>query len=115
MKPIEKFIRDNYTPTIVENKLGLSCLFKHKEGLTEDDGLIDHGCHGVVFFELPMKGWSKKPIVSNRQFMIVDADTTDLLDFLSKYYNLEKEDYSEIRSIIVQLSTEAIHSHYGEN
>jgi hypothetical protein len=106
MKPIEKFIRDNYTPTIVENKLGLSCLFKHKEGLTEDS---------VVFFELPKKGWSKKPIVSDRQFMIVDADTRDLLDFLSKYYNLEKEDYSEIRSIIVQLSTEAIHSHYGEN
>jgi hypothetical protein len=106
MSVIEKFIRDNYTPTIVENKLGLSCLFKHKEGLTEDS---------VVFFELPKKGWSKKPIVSDRQFMIVDADTRDLLDFLSKYYNIEEKDYTEIRNLIVQISTEAISSHYGKN
>ena len=105
MEPIEKFIRDNYTPTITENKLGTMCLFKHNGGLIEDS---------VVYFERLKKGWNKKPIVSNRQFMIVDADTTDLLDFLSKYYNLEEEDYTEIRRIIIQLSTDAIHSHYGD-
>jgi hypothetical protein len=106
MKPIEKFIRDSYTPIIVENKLGLSCLFKHKEGLTEDS---------VVFFELPKKGWSKKPIVSNRQFMIVDADTRDLIDFLSKYYNLDESNYQEVKRIILLMSTETIRSYYGED
>jgi hypothetical protein len=105
MDPIEKFLRNNYTPMIVENKLGLSCLFKHKEGLTENS---------VVFFERPKKGWSKKPIVSNQQFLITDADTTELIDFLSKYYNLDESNYTEVKRIITLMTTEAIHSHYGD-
>jgi hypothetical protein len=105
MDPIEKFIRNNYTPMIVENKLGLSCLFKHKEGLTENS---------IVFFERPKKGWSKKPIVSNQQFLITDADTTELIDFLSKYYNLDESNYSEVKRIITLMASEAIHSHYGD-
>jgi len=106
MTPIEKFLKDNYTPMIVENKLGLSCLFKHKEGLTEDS---------VVYFERPKKGWSKKPIISNQQFLITDADTHDLIDFLSKYYNLDETNYIEVKRIITLMATEAIHSHYGED
>lgn len=113
MTPIEKFIRNNYTPIVTESKIGLSCLFKHKEGLTEDDGLIDHGCHGVVYFERPKKGWNKKPIISNTQFLITDADTTDLLDFLSKYYNLDETNYVEVKRIIVSMAGETISSHYG--
>ena len=106
MDPIEKFLRNNYTPMIVENKLGLSCLFKHKEGLTENS---------VVFFERPKKGWSKKPIVSNQQFLITDADTTELIDFLSKYYNLDESNYTEVKRIITLMASEAINSHYGDN
>ena len=104
MDPIEKFIRDNFTPTITENKLGLSCLFIHKEGLIEN---------GVVYFERPKKGWNKKPIISNEQFLITDADTYDLIDFLSKYYNLDETNYMEVKRIITLISTEAINSHYG--
>jgi len=115
MDPIEKFIRDNYTPTVTENKLGLSCLFKHNGGLIDDDGLIDHGCHGVIYFERPKKGWSKKPIISNQQFIITDADTKDLIDFLSKYYNLDESNYMEVKRIITLMSTETIRSYYGED
>jgi hypothetical protein len=106
MDPIEKFIRDNFTPIVTENKLGLSCLFKHKEGLTEDS---------IVYFERPKKGWSKKPIVSNQQFIITDGDTYDLIDFLSKYYNLDESNYMEVKRIITLISTEAIQSHFKDS
>ena len=106
MDPIEKFIRDNFTPTITESKIGLSCLFKHKRGLTEDS---------IVYFERPKKGWSKKPIVSNQQFIITDADTHDLIDFLSKYYNLDETNYSTVKSVIINMGISAINKFYGED
>jgi hypothetical protein len=105
MDPIEKFIKDNYTPTITESKLGMSCIFKHKEGLTEDS---------VIFFEFAKKGWSKKPIVNKRQYVIVDADTKDLIDFLSNYYNLNEENYNEVRRIIINMGIESLDTFYGD-
>ena len=105
MDPIEKFIKDNYTPTITESKLGMSCIFKHKEGLTEDS---------VIFFEFSKKGWSKKPIVNKRQYVIVDADTKELLDFLSKYFNLTEENYNEVRKIIINMGIDAMDTFYGD-
>ena len=105
MDPIEKFIRDNYTPTITESKLGMSCIFKHKEGLTEDS---------VIFFEFAKKGWTKKPIINKRQYVIVDADTRELLDFLSKYFNLNEENYNEVRKIIINMGINAMDSFYGD-
>ena len=104
MEQIKKFLKDNYSPTITESKLGLSCIFKHKEGLTEDS---------VIFFEFSKKGWSKKPIQNKRQYLIVDADTKDLLEFLSKYYNLTEENYMEVRKIIVNMGIEALETFYG--
>jgi hypothetical protein len=115
MDPIEKFIRDNFTPIVTENKLGMSCLFKHKRGLIDDNGLIDHRCDGVIYFERPKKGWSKKPIVSNQQFIITDGDTYDLIDFLSKYYNLDESNYMEVKRIITLISTETIQSHFKDS
>ena len=105
MDPIEKFLKDNYTPTITESKLGLSCLFKHKEGLTDDS---------VIFFEFAKKGWSKKPITNKRQYVIVDADTKDLIDFLSNYYNLNEENYNEVRKIIINMGIESLDTFYGD-
>ena len=105
MEQIKKFLKDNYSPTITESKLGLSCIFKHKEGLTEDS---------VIFFEFSKKGWSKKPIQNKRQYVIVDADTKDLLEFLSKYYNLTEENYMEVRKIIVNMGIEALETFYGD-
>ncbi len=105
MEEIETFIRDNYTPMITESKLGLSCLFKHKEGLTDD---------GVVFFEFAKRQWSKKPILNKRQYVIVDADMRDVLDFLSKYYNLTEDNYNDVRKLIVNISIEAMDKFYGD-
>ena len=105
MEQIEKFLKDNYTPKITESKLGLSCIFKHKEGITEDS---------VIFFEFSKKGWSKKPIVNKRQYVIVDADTRELLDFLSKYFNLTEENYNEVRKIIINMGIDAMDTFYGD-
>jgi len=105
MEQIEKFIRESYSPTITESKLGLSCLFKHKEGLTEDS---------VVFFEFAKKEWSRKPIINKRQYVIVDADTKDLLEFLSNYFNLTEENYMGVRKILIDMSIEALDKFYGD-
>ena len=105
MELIKKFIIDNYSPTITESKLGLSCLFKHKEGLTDDS---------VVFFEFAKKEWSRKPIINKRQYVIVDADTKDLLEFLSNYFNLTEENYMGVRKILIDMSIEALDKFYGD-
>ena len=105
MELIKKFIIDNYSPTITESKLGLSCIFKHKDGLTEDS---------AVFFEFSKKGWSKKPIMNKRQYVIVDADTRELIDFLSKYFNLTEENYIDVRKILVDMSIEALDIFFGD-
>ena len=105
MEEIETFIRDNYSPMITESKLGMTCLFKHKEGLTDD---------GVVFFEFAKRQWSNKPIMNKRQYVIVDADMRDVLDFLSKYYNLTEDNFNDVRKLIVNLSIEAMDKFYGE-
>jgi hypothetical protein len=105
MEEIETFIRDNYSPMITESKLGMTCLFKHKDGLTDD---------GVVFFEFAKKQWSNKPIMNKRQYVIVDADMRDVLDFLSKYYNLTEDNYNDVRKLIVTMSIEAMDIFYGD-
>jgi len=84
MDTIEKFIVEQYSPMITEDSNGIKCIFKHKEGLTED---------GVIYFEFAKKGWSKKPIMSKKQFVIVDAHMTDVLQFLNQYYNLNEDEH----------------------
>ena len=79
MNVIEKFIIDQYSPMITEDSNGIKCLFKHKEGLTDD---------GVIYFEFAKKGWSKKPVMNKRQFVIVDAHMSDVLQFLNQYSRL---------------------------
>ena len=105
MDHIEKFLNEHFTQRITEDKNGIKCLFKHKEGLIDD---------GVVFFEFAKKGWSKKPIMSKRQFVIVDADMKDVLEFLNRYYNLTEEDYQKVRSTIVNISIEFVEKFFGD-
>jgi hypothetical protein len=105
MGPIEKFLTENFNRVITEDKNGIKCLFKHKDNLIED---------GVVFFEFAKKGWTKKPISSKRQFVIVDADMRDVLQFLNQYYNLNEEDYHQVRSSIINMSIESVEKFYGD-
>ena len=104
MDHIEKFLNEKFTKVITEDKNGIKCLFKHNEGIIDD---------GVVFFEFAKKGWSKKTIMSKRQFVIVDADMTDVLQFLNKYYNLTEEDYHQVRSTIVNMSIKSVEKFFG--
>jgi hypothetical protein len=105
MTEIEKFLNEQFTQVITEDKMGIKCLYKHKEGLVDD---------GVVFFEFAKKSWSKKPIMSKRQFVIVDADMTDVLIFLSQYYNITEDDYSTIRTYIVNKSIEKVEDFFKD-
>ena len=52
--------------------------------------------------------------MSKRQFVIVDADMTDVLQFLNKYYNLTEEDYHHVRSTIVNMSIECVEKFFGD-
>ena len=104
MTEIEKFLNEQFTQVITEDKMGIKCLYKHKEGVIDD---------GVVFFEFAKKKWSKKHIMNKRQFVIVDADMGDVLQFLNQYYNLSENDYQEIRSLIVNMSIEHVEKFFS--
>ncbi len=105
MTEIEKFLNEQFTQVITEDKMGIKCLYKHKEGVIDD---------GVVFFEFAKKKWSRKPIMNKRQFVIVDADMSDVLQFLHQYYNLSEEDYSNIRHYIINTSIKKVEQFFGE-
>ena len=106
MTEIEKFLNEQFTQVITEDKMGIKCLYKHKDGLIDD---------GVVFFEFAKKKWSKKPIMSKRQFVIVDADMGDVLQFLNQYYNLSEEDFNTIRHYIINTSIKKVEEFFGED
>ena len=99
MTEIEKFLNEQFTQVITEDKMGIKCLYRHKDRLIDD---------GVVFFEFAKTTWTKKPIMSKTKFVIVDAHMSDVLQFLNKYYNLSEEDYHQVRSTIVNMSIESV-------
>ena len=53
--------------------------------------------------------------MSNRQFVIVDADMTDVLTFLNSYYNLTEEDYSKVRKIIIDMGVKQVDKFFGND
>jgi hypothetical protein len=105
MTIMEKFIRNNYTPTVEENKDGLQCVFRHKDGLTEDS---------VVYFEFAKTQWTKKPVMSDRKYVIVDANMGELLEFLHTYFNLQEDDYHQVRRMIIDMAMSALDKFYGD-
>jgi len=106
MTEIEKFLNEQFTQVITEDKMGIKCLYRHKDRLIDD---------GVVFFEFAKKKWSKKPIMNKRQFVIVDADMGDVLQFLNQYYNLSEDDFNPIRHYIVNTSIKKVEEFFGED
>ena len=105
MTEVEKFLNEQFVQVITEDKTGIKCLFKHKEGLIDD---------GVVFFEFAKKKWSKKPIMSKRQFVIVDCDMSDVLTFLNQYLNINENDFPTIRHYIVNKSIEKVEDFFKD-
>lgn len=92
---IRRFIGDNYDRVMVDGITGIECKFVHRDGLTGDS---------VVYFEFSKRGWVKKPIMTKRQYVIVDANTRELIEFLNMYYNLDEGSYGMVRKIIIELA-----------
>jgi hypothetical protein len=98
MTPIEKFIKDNYTPMIDEDKEGMKCVLKHRTNLTDN---------GVVYFH---KFKKKK---DDTQFYVVEERIEDIYVFLETYYNLIPEDRETVKQIIVEVSINKIKDYYN--
>jgi hypothetical protein len=105
MTDIEKFLDKEFTQVITEDKTGIKCLFRHKKSIIED---------GVVYFEKAKKSWTKKPIMNKRQYVIVDANMTDVLEFLNKYFNISEKDYPTIRNYITNKSIEKVENFFKD-
>jgi len=103
MTPIEKFLKESYTPTVTEDKDGIKCIFKHNSSLTED---------GVIYFEVAKRGWVNKPIQTNMVFIITDAKMDDVLSFLNTYYNLNEESFPEVRKLLIDMAINCVERFY---
>jgi hypothetical protein len=106
MEGVEKFLKEQFILKVVEDSMGTKCLFQHKDKVVDD---------GVLIFEFSKMKWSKKHIMSNRKFILVDADMTDVLTFLNSYYNLTEDDYSKVRKIIIDMGVGHIDRFYGND
>jgi len=103
MDYVEKFIRDNFTPIVSEDKNGMKVIFRSKNS-TDD---------GIVWFERAKVGWIKKPIKQNH-YIITNASMEGVLDHLHKYYNLDEGKYNEVRQQIIHMSISIIEDYFSE-
>ncbi len=99
---IEKFIDENFTPLVNDNGDNVTIIYEGKVGGIEN---------GIVWMETAKKGWSKKPIQNKNKYIIVDADLTGVLEFLSRYYSLSEEDYGLVRRILIEHSMDALNEY----
>jgi len=101
---IRNFIEKYYDLRVNEDKNGMKVLFVPKgEGVLEEN---------VVWFERAKRGWSRKPIPTRNDFVIVDAHLTPLLDFMHSYFSLNQDNYPEVRRTLVEMSIEVIDNHF---
>ena len=98
MDNIRDFIEENFTPRVNEDSKGMKVIF---------DGQLGEG---VIWFERAKRGWSKKPISTN-QYIIVDADLTHILTFLSRYYQINEDHYQEIRRMFIEMGMDMMDKH----
>ena len=53
MEGVEKFLKEQFIPKVVEDKMGIKCLFQHKDKVVED---------GVVFLSSPKRSGVRNPL-----------------------------------------------------
>lgn len=97
---IEKLIDDTHKITLTEDSKGIKVIITPKVG-----GL---NTESVVWMEPAKIGWNKKPIVYRNQYVITDANTTSLMEFLNRYINLSEEDYHTVRRVIINKSIKMV-------
>jgi hypothetical protein len=104
MEDIQGFLRNNYTPHLTEDKVGIKVIFKGKGNVLED---------GVVWFQPAKNGWNKKPITQRNKYIIVDADTGGMLDVLNKYLSLDETHYPTVRRELINYAMETVDNYFS--
>lgn len=98
MDRIRDFILENFTPRVNEDMNGMKVIFSSQVG------------EGTIWFERAKRGWSKKPISTNN-YIIVDADLSHILTFLSRYYQINEDHYQEIRRMFIEMGMDVMDKH----
>lgn len=98
MDQIKKFINENFSPTVTEDSNGMKVIFSSKVG------------DGIIWFEKAKRGWSKKPLTTNT-YIIVDADLIKILTFLNRYFNLNEDNYHDIRRMFIEMGMDVMDKH----
>ena len=101
MDKIVEFIGEHFTPKVNEDMNGMKVIF---EPTTETVG------KGTIWFEKAKRGWNKKPLSTNT-YIIVDADLTNVLTFLNRYFNLNEENYHDIRRVFIDMGMDVMDRH----
>ena len=93
---LSKFIDKTHKVEVSESPKGLMITFVPlSEGQTTKS---------TVWMEPAKKTWLLKPIRYKNQYIIVDAQTKDLLDFLHTFINLDESNYQDVRRMIIHKS-----------
>ena len=98
MDKIREFIEENFTTKVNEDMNGMKVIFESQMG------------EGTIWFERAKRGWSNKPISTN-SYIIVDADLTHILTFLSRYYQINEDHYQEIRRMFIEMGMDIMDKH----
>jgi hypothetical protein len=101
MDIIRDFMDKHFTTKVTEDKNGMKVIFESKVVSIDN---------GTIWFEKAKKGWNKKPLSTNT-YIIVDADLTKILTFLSRYYNIREEHYHEVRKMFVDMGIKIMDEH----
>ena len=102
MDKIRDFIMENFTPMVNEDSRGMKVVFTSQVG------------EGTIWFERAKRGWNKKPLSTN-QYIIVDADLTHILTFLSRYYQINEDHYHDIRRMFIDMGMDIMDKHTKGN
>lgn len=90
---IEKLIDSTHKITLTEDSQGIKVILSPIAG-----GL---NTESTVWLAPAKRGWNKKPLMYKNQYIITDANTTNLMEFLNRYINLSEDNYHEIRRVII--------------
>ena len=101
MEHIRKFIMEKFVPTVDEDKNGMKVIFTSP--ITK----------GEIWFERAKRGWNTKPLSTNT-YIIVDCEMTHMLEFLNRYYNLNEDNYHDVRKILIEMGMDVMDKHLNK-
>lgn len=103
---IERLINKTHKVEVTENPNGLTVtLIPLSEGQTTKS---------TIWLEPLKRSWFTKPIIYKNQYIIVDADTKDLLEFLHRYISLDEGKFSEVRRMVINRSIKEVEKYLSQ-